>query len=1097
MKTTPVLASTFVGLFFLTAVLGFVSASPALVRDTAESSGSGEGVVDLRTEATGLSFRLRISDFAVDGQGRLSADQLNARTTDPGKPELPYYATFVAIPAGANLRISVEEPESHVRDQVLVPPAPDRDLKGYVPDLGGHPQRLDEALLTSNEDPFVYGHDDLYPGDLFAISEPMQLGELQVIRLSLFPLRHNPVRKQLLHAVELTVKIDFGIEPDQLPMADGWKTASQSGGDYPLVINAEQAAGWRQSREAGTGSATVLPVGRDVYKVELDTDGIYEVSYGDLQAAGMAVDNIDRRTLELVHRGEPVAYQFVGDGDSLFEPNERIRFYGWAFAGSRLERQYVRNNVFWLWAGGRATSIPTIGSKSGTNVTSFRSSVTEELEQVWFPTWTDGWDQFPNEPDAWYWDMLTKAVAGPITKTYTIMTPYPELSGPDALLTAEFSSKWSPVVGMVSQPHSIRLSINGLLNVASSEWFDKQNVNVTGTIPLATLASGQNQVMVTLATQAQVPAGNAVYLNRVTVDYRRQLLADGDQLIFADDVGGLRQFEVGGFATNSLQQFLAWDITNRRAPIAIDPSTLTVSGSGPYSIIFGTEHPANSRFVATTTSNVLVPKLISKYVPPSLEPPGGADWVAVTYHDFVTETQRLASHRQEADFGDFRTSVVDVADVVNQYGYGLPLPGAIRDYMSHAVSSWAVKPRYLTLVGDATVDPRHLNPSWPDAQLVPADLAFVDRYQGEIPSDYVYTLVSGNDLLPDIAVGRIPARSIADASAMVDKIIRYDQNQVGPSAWMRNFTFLADNADSAGNFCLENRDVGAHLPADLNYVELCLVDNPTESDAENLRSRLFSMINVTGTILLSYRGHGGVDYWAGSPSLMSSSDIGLWNNAQKPLIIVTGDCLDGFFAYPPVQGLGETLMRASKRASAAYWSASGFGFSSEHTVLEQSFYDAVYNDGLVALGDAANQAKLDFVLAAGHPSILYSFVLLGDPAMKMAQPFNLAPVANDDVYASSRSGVTVPAPGVLANDTDPDGIQLTAKLTSTAKHGTLDLESDGSFSYKPDPAFAGVDAFFYEAIDSSGAKDAGKVTILVSGDSTGPPPRAYLPLLGN
>src|SRR5204863_380897 len=64
-------------------------------------------------------------------------------------------------------------------------------------------------------------------------------------------------------------------------------------------------------------------------------------------------------------------------------------------------------------------------------------------------------------------------------------------------------------------------------------------------------------------------------------------------------------------------------------------------------------------------------------------------------------------------------------------------------------------------------------------------------------------------------------------------------------------------------------------------------------------------------------------------------------------------------------------------------------------------------------------------------------------------PVNDAPVAaNDDNYTTPEdTQLTVSAPGVLANDSDVDGDPLTAMLVTGPTHGTLTLNSDGSFSY--------------------------------------------------
>ena len=95
---------------------------------------------------------------------------------------------------------------------------------------------------------------------------------------------------------------------------------------------------------------------------------------------------------------------------------------------------------------------------------------------------------------------------------------------------------------------------------------------------------------------------------------------------------------------------------------------------------------------------------------------------------------------------------------------------------------------------------------------------------------------------------------------------------------------------------------------------------------------------------------------------------------------------------------------------------------------------------------------------------------------------NDAPVATEDSY-STDSNVTlnVAAPGVLSNDNDPvEGSALSAVLVTDVTHGTLTLNSDGSFSYQPDPDFEGVDSFTYHANDGSDNSNDVTVTITVN-----------------
>ena len=76
---------------------------------------------------------------------------------------------------------------------------------------------------------------------------------------------------------------------------------------------------------------------------------------------------------------------------------------------------------------------------------------------------------------------------------------------------------------------------------------------------------------------------------------------------------------------------------------------------------------------------------------------------------------------------------------------------------------------------------------------------------------------------------------------------------------------------------------------------------------------------------------------------------------------------------------------------------------------------------------------------------------------------DIAGVNNDNYTVNGNGSIFVPAPGVLANDTDPNSYPLTAVLISAPSHGTLSLQADGSFTYTPSNGFAGLDYFLYAA----------------------------------
>jgi VCBS repeat-containing protein len=100
---------------------------------------------------------------------------------------------------------------------------------------------------------------------------------------------------------------------------------------------------------------------------------------------------------------------------------------------------------------------------------------------------------------------------------------------------------------------------------------------------------------------------------------------------------------------------------------------------------------------------------------------------------------------------------------------------------------------------------------------------------------------------------------------------------------------------------------------------------------------------------------------------------------------------------------------------------------------------------------------------------------------------NRAPVAAADTFSTAEDTVlTAAKPGVLGNDSDPDGNALSAALVSGPSHGTLNLNADGSFTYTPASNFNSTDSFSYRASDGNLTSDPTKVTLTVTPSNDSP-----------
>lgn len=89
------------------------------------------------------------------------------------------------------------------------------------------------------------------------------------------------------------------------------------------------------------------------------------------------------------------------------------------------------------------------------------------------------------------------------------------------------------------------------------------------------------------------------------------------------------------------------------------------------------------------------------------------------------------------------------------------------------------------------------------------------------------------------------------------------------------------------------------------------------------------------------------------------------------------------------------------------------------------------------------------------------------------------PTAVDDEYSVDEDAtLDEPAPGVLANDSDPQGQPLSAVLLTGPSSGSLTLNADGSFTYVPNANFHGADSFTYKASD--GTFDSAPATVRIT-----------------
>ncbi|MFV1967566.1 MAG: cadherin-like domain-containing protein, partial [Pirellulaceae bacterium] len=155
------------------------------------------------------------------------------------------------------------------------------------------------------------------------------------------------------------------------------------------------------------------------------------------------------------------------------------------------------------------------------------------------------------------------------------------------------------------------------------------------------------------------------------------------------------------------------------------------------------------------------------------------------------------------------------------------------------------------------------------------------------------------------------------------------------------------------------------------------------------------------------------------------------------------------------------------------------------STYRESLTDAISfgSGGSLPLGSNVTSTKQNWVdelviLGGGKAVLITTDAIVNKPPVAMNDTYNV----NEDQM------LTVTAAGVLDNDTDPDGNSLTSALVSGPANGTLDLSSDGSFTYTPNSNYNGADRFTYNASD--GVNTAVVATVSISVDPVNDAPVA-------
>ena len=344
----------------------------------------------------------------------------------------------------------------------------------------------------------------------------------------------------------------------------------------------------------------------------------------------------------------------------------------------------------------------------------------------------------------------------------------------------------------------------------------------------------------------------------------------------------------------------------------------------------------------------------------------GAEIAMVTHDGFAGALAPLVrAHRAEGA----HSTVIPVEQLYDEFNFGEHSPFAVKRFLRAAVKNWSTPPAYLLLSGRASFDPRnylgfgHLDlvPTRiiPSATLMTASDDWFSDFKGD-----------GN---PTIPTGRLPVSTVEEARTVAGKIATYEGQSTNGS-WTSNALFVADKDDTE-SFTQDAQTVQAQLPSTMQVTDIFAGQVGTAT----ARTQIVSAIN-SGQSLVNYLGHGSEDQWGGPDLFDKDAVSSLTNGSQLPVFLIM-DCLNGFFQDVYAEPLGVTLMLAPNGGGVAVLASSGLNQPAPQTSLNTLVVQNAFG-GKTTLGQAVLSAKSKIA----DPDVRSTFVLFGDPAMKIKQP---------------------------------------------------------------------------------------------------------------
>lgn len=341
----------------------------------------------------------------------------------------------------------------------------------------------------------------------------------------------------------------------------------------------------------------------------------------------------------------------------------------------------------------------------------------------------------------------------------------------------------------------------------------------------------------------------------------------------------------------------------------------------------------------------------------------------------------------------------------------------IQQYIRNQFNNCIIRPSYVLLLGDA----EHINPFYRNT-----------NSGGDAGTDLDYALMDNADILPDLAIGRIPVDTLDQANTVINKIVSYEKNPPLAPAFYRSLSFasyfqccrndVADDGRTVRSFIETSELVRDELSGlgytveriyttDMSYHSEYAGRDTTPRKYRNgaaLPAALASgsgfawdgdrddVVNAfnDGRFLVFHRDHGWSGGW-GDPSF-TTNDIDDLTNSSKPSVVYSVNCASGLFDNETnggnVNGVywAEKLLRHDTGGAVGIIGDTRNSPTWANSALARGLFDATWT-GVVPEGGATSIRRLGDILNYGK-SYLAGQVGVAQTAGSVSQTS-----ANDDI----------------------------------------------------------------------------------------------------